>query len=91
MMEKERLKRIFILLLIVILIIVAIFLMKHNIYKKGNLITQENKECINYSNKCFCLGTPKEVTECFDNECGPTQYECEGWEICWKIDEVVCN
>ena len=89
--NKERIKRIFILLLIVALIMTGFFLIKSNIYKKGELTKEENLGCINYFSKCLCLGTTKKITECLDNNCGPTQYKCEGWEICSGIDEIVCS
>jgi len=89
--NKERIKRIFILLLIIALIIAGFFLIKNNIYKKGELTKEKNQVCINYFSKCLCLGTAKELTECYDNDCGPSQYECEGWEICSEINEMFCS
>lgn len=89
--NKGDIKKIIISILIVALIVAAFFIIKSLVYKKSNLITQENQECINYYNKCLCVGVTKELTECYDNDCGQTNYDCRGWEVCWEIDEVVCE
>jgi len=83
MNEKPRLKRIIILTIIILCILGIIFLLIKSTYK----INQEGT-----CKKCLCLGIiAKETIQFSFNEPEQTTYSCNGFKICWDINDPICS
>lgn len=87
--DKQRAKRIFILILIFALIGAIIFFISKSTYKRQNNL--ENN-CIEYYEKCVCIGilSGESIKISFKPNEEEKTFSCEGFEHCWNINETVC-
>jgi len=89
MIEKERIKRIIILILIILGIAAIIFILIRLTYKEFTLNYDPNvaseERCLTYYKSCTCLGIlTKELSYL-------PKYNCEGLNLCRKINKVECE
>ena len=87
--DKQRTKRIFIMLLILACIGLVIFFVAKSSYKRE----QKTPEgCTNYYEHCVCIGilTGETISISFKSNESETTFSCQGFEYCWNINETSC-
>lgn len=87
--DKQRAKRIFIILSIFICLALIVYFIAQSSYKR-----QKNLEsgCAEYYEHCICIGilTGETISISFKPNENETNYYCQGLEHCWKINETIC-
>ncbi len=86
--DRQRGKRIFIIIVIIILIALVIYLALMSSFKREREI--ENG-CTQFYERCSCIGilTGESIKISFMPEENYT-YHCDGLQFCWEINETVC-